>query len=237
MPAANDDKNLIEFWSSAQKLSEEDRAELQNSGEDDWKELAPSEKLYLAAASLGEKKKVLDYGCGTAWAGIIAAKSGCPDVTAADPAPGAMETARIYAGTFNAQNQMTFLCAGLDWLKTVLDSTFDGLICSNVMDVIPAETAEEILGEIARVAAPEASVIIGLNFYMSPERAAERGMTLKDGRLLYVNGILRLFSRTDEEWEAFFSPYFTVERLDHFAWPGEDAETRRLFYLKKKASI
>lgn len=234
MPAGNDEKNLIEFWSSAQRLSEEDREELQKCGQDDWKELAPSEKLYQAAASLGKKKKVLDYGCGTAWAGIIAVKSGCSDVTAADPAPGALETARFYAEAFHVEEQMTFLCEGLDWLKTVADGAYDGLICSNVLDVVPADTAEEIIGELARVVLPDASVIIGLNFYMSPERAAERGMNLEDGRLLYVNGVLRLCSRTDEEWEAFFSPYFTVDRLDHFAWLGEESETRRLFYLKKK---
>jgi len=49
-----------------------------------------------------------------------------------------------------------------------------------------------------------------------------------------VDGVLRLVSRTDEEWAAIFSPYYTVERLEHFAWPGEAKETRRLFCLRKR---
>jgi hypothetical protein len=41
-------------------LSEVQKAQLRNQQED-WKELAPSEKLFQAAFSLGERKKVLDY--------------------------------------------------------------------------------------------------------------------------------------------------------------------------------
>ena len=94
------------------------------------------------------------------------------------------------------------------------------------------ESAEEILRESARIVRQDADVIIGLNFWMSPEKAAERGIQLTDGNRLYVDGVLRLVSRSDEEWEKIFAPWYTVERLEHFAWPGETAETRRLFYLR-----
>ena len=49
-----------------------------------------------------------------------------------------------------------------------------------------------------------------------------------------MDGVLRLISRTDAEWEAIFAPYFTVESLTYFAWQGEDEAKRRLFRLKKK---
>ncbi len=78
-------------------------------------------------------------------------------------------------------------------------------------------------------------MIIGLNYRLSPEAAARRGITLTDGNRLYMDGVLRLVSRTDEEWARIFAPWFRVERLDHFAWPGEKAETRRLFFLRKAA--
>ncbi|MBR6006402.1 MAG: methyltransferase domain-containing protein, partial [Clostridia bacterium] len=61
-------------------------------------EMAPSEKLMKAAAELGARKKVLDLGCGNGWAACIAAKAGCGDVTAADPAPNAAAAARFIAG-------------------------------------------------------------------------------------------------------------------------------------------
>ena len=232
---AQDNKTLIEFWSEMLDLYDEDQEALNKCDAEEWKELAASEKLFIAAASLGNRKKVLDYGCGNGWASVITVKSGCPDVTAVDPAPGAIRTARAYAAAFGAGEQMHAECIGADWLQGVPDSTFDGVFCSNVLDVVPPETAADILENLARVAADDAAVIIGLNFWMDPEKAAARGVKLTDDGILYQDGVIRLVSRTDEEWTEIFAPYFTVEKLEHFAWPGEPAENRRLFYLRKKA--
>ena len=228
-----DDRALVAFWDKAFTLSGEDEAELRQSGAEDWKSLAPSEKLLAAAASLGGCKRVLDLGCGSGWAAIAAAKSGCKNVTAADPAPGAAAAARLFAAHCGVEERITVLCAGTDWLASLPAGSFDGLVCSNVLDVVPPETAEALLCSAARVLCPGAAAVVGLNYYLSPEAAAARGMALQEGRL-YVDGVLRLVSRTDVESAALFAPCFTVERLEHFAWPGEAEERRRLFYLKKK---
>jgi len=53
-------------------------------------------------------------------------------------------------------------------------------------------------------------------------------MKKADGNQLYIDGILRRVSRTDEEWAQIFSPWYTVEQLENFACPGEGKETRRL---------
>ena len=232
-----DNQTLIGFWDKAFALSEEQQAEMRNQSPESWKELAPCEKLFRAAGSLGQKKKVLDYGCGDAWAGIIAAKNGCADVTAADAAPGAVRAARLAAEVCGVEEYVHVVCGAADWLRSIPSGTFDGLICSNVLDVVPPETAETILRESARIVTQDAGVIIGLNYYLSPEAAAARGMELTDGNRLYIDGVLRLVSRTDGEWTRIFSPWYTVERLEHFAWPGEAKETRRLFRLRKREDI
>ena len=231
-----DNQKQIEFWNQAFALSEEQKTEIMNLQED-WKELAPSEKLFQAACSLGQRKKVLDFGCGTAWAAIIAAKSGCTDVTAADAAPAAVQAGRLYAMRYDAADWIRFECAGLSWLKSIPSETYDGIICSNVLDVVPPETAEEIIREAARILRPDGSMIVGLNYYLSPEAAAAREMELAEGNLLYMDGVLRLVSRTDEEWTHIFSHRFTLERLEHFSWPGEAKELRRLFRLRRKAAV
>ena len=231
---AEDNRTLVRFWSRALALSDEDRKKERQNDADSWKESAPSDKLFRATASLGGCRKVLDYGCGSAWAGIIAAKHGCPDVTAADAASGAAEAAGFYAALYGVDKQVHAVCTAPDWLQSVPDCTYDGLICSNVLDVVPSETAEGILREAARIVTPDAAVIIGLNYYLSGEAAAAREMKLTGDRMLYIDGVLRLVSRTDEEWAGMFEPYFTVEKLDHFAWPGEKTESRRLFYLRRK---
>ncbi|MBP5237135.1 MAG: class I SAM-dependent methyltransferase [Clostridia bacterium] len=229
----DDNRTLIEFWNSAYVISEEEMEQCRKDP-DSWKELVPSEKLFRAAETLGSRKKVLDYGCGMGWAGIVAAKSGCPDVTAVDVSETGTRAAEAFSDLYSLKDVMHVSFVSPEWLSTVPDGTYDGFICSNVLDVVPSVTAEEIIREAARVVTEDASVIIGLNYYMSPEKAAERVIELVDGNCVYMNGVLRLVSHSDEEWTEIFSPYFTVEKLDHFAWPGETEETRRLFFLMKK---
>ena len=232
MNLSDDHKKIIDFWDSALKLSDEDKSEARGYSADDWQAMAPSEKLLKAAASLGACEKVLDYGCGNAWAGIIAARSGCKAVTAVDPAPGAADTAKLYAEVFGAKDRMEILCAGGEWLAKVPSETYDGFICSNVLDVVLPETAEGILREVSRILKKGAPVIIGMNYYVSPEAAAAKGIELQNGNLLHVDGVLRMVSRSDEEWTQIFGKSFKVECLEHFAWPGEPEERRRLFYLR-----
>lgn len=234
MSSKNDqiNKTLIDFWDKALEPSEEDKK--QEISQDDWKELAPSQKLFDAAKSLGTCKKLLDYGCGSAWASIIAAKSGCDDVTAVDVAPGAVHAADFYADLFGVKDKVHASCVDPSWLSAVKDGTYDGFICSNVLDVVPTETAKEIIRNLARVITPSSRAVVGLNFYLSPETAASKGIELENGNMRYVDGVLRLVSRTDEEWSSLFSTFFSVEKLEHFAWPGEKTETRRLFHLRKE---
>ena len=235
--AEKDNQALNGFWDKTFSLSEEEKAEVRKQTADDWKELAPSEKLFRAASFLGRKKKVLDFGCGNAWASIIAVKNGCTDVTAVDAASGAVQAARLYTEVYGVEEHVHTVCGAADWLESISSGTFDGLICSNVLDVIPPETADAVLRESARITTRDANVVIGLNFYLSPEAAAARGMEMTDGNRLYIDGILRLVSRTDEEWTQRFSPWYVVERLEHFAWPGEAKEARRLFWLRKREDI
>lgn len=60
-----DNNTLIEFWDKAFSMSEEDMMQEKETGKDSWSDLAPSEKLFKAAVSLGCAGKVLDYGCGS----------------------------------------------------------------------------------------------------------------------------------------------------------------------------
>ena len=231
---ARESQTLISFWDKAFAMSEEEKKQMLEGEVEDWKELAPSEKLFKAACGRGQRKKVLDYGCGNAWASIIAAKSGCVDVTAVDAALGAVQAARLYAERYGVSGCVNSECVSSDWLQGIPAGTYDGLICSNVLDVVPPDIAEAIIRELARVTARDGIVVIGMNYYLSPEVATAKGLELVNGNRLYIDGVLRLVSRTDEEWERIFSPWYTVEKLEHFAWPGETKETRRLFWLRKR---
>ena len=224
------------FWDTAFAMDSEAQQKVEDAVDRDngWKQMAPSEKLFEAAKTLGNRKKVLDYGCGRGWAAIIAAKSGCNDVTAVELAANAAESAEFYAKFFDVGECVKVQHVSEDWITQVAERSYDGIFCSNVLDVVPQEVAETITQNLARIAQENASVIIGMNYYMEPKDNPEKTMTVKNGNCVYVDNILRLVCRTDEEWTETFSRYFIVEKLEHFAWPGEDTERRRLFYLKKQ---
>lgn len=227
MDVKSTNETLVNFWSKVYTVSDEDLKEA--TAEEDLKQICPSEKLFNAAKSLGSCKKVLDYGCGDGWAGIVAASNGCDDVTSVDVAQGPADLTAFQVDLYKLQDKIRVSCVAPDYLHTVADGSFDGVFCSNVLDVVPPETARDILAELARITVSGAAVIIGLNYYATKEKA--RDMT--DEGFIFVDGVLRMVSRSDEEWSKIFSEFFTVEKLDHFAWPMEEKETRRLFILKK----
>lgn len=228
----NDD--LIRFWNEAIALSEEEKEQIRHEDDLDYRQFAPSAKLLEAAESLGGCSRVLDYGCGSGWASFAIAKAGCPHVDAADLGKDILDALSLYSERFGLSDRIHPILADPNWLKGVPDATYGGVICSNVLDVVPVETGDEILANLSRVATKDARIVIGLNFYLSPEAAMARKMELVEGKYLFVQGILRLLSLSDAQWRERFAPYFAVERLDYFAWPGEEKETRRLFTLRKK---
>ncbi len=116
---AHDNQVLIDYWDRA-FMSESQQSQIRSQETVSWKKLAPSEKLYRAAASLGSRKMVLDLGCGSAWAGNIAAKKGCADITAADAAPGAVRAARLYTALYGVEKQVHPVCIAMDWLQKSL---------------------------------------------------------------------------------------------------------------------
>lgn len=223
---------VIDFWNTSLSLTNENREYISQLPIEQYKELAPSEKLFLATSSLGKCDRVLDYGCGNGWASIIIKKAGTKDVEAVDVGENIIESAKCYFDHFQVDVNVHSIT--LNWLKNSAKTRYNGVFCSNVLDVVPLETSKEIIENLARICLPNASIIIGLNFYMSKESASSRGMELIEDKYLFVDGVLRLLSLSDEDWIKLFEPYFIVKKLEHFAWPNEQVETRRLFYLVKR---
>lgn len=227
-------EKLIKFWDSAISLKDEDKKELKQYKDLDYKELAPSEKLVIAIESLKDFQRVLDYGCGNGWASVIAAKSGCQKVIAVDVIQGGVDATNFYADLFNLKNKIDAQIVSTDWIFKTPSEQYDGLICNNVLDVITLDLSREIIKNLARVLKKKGKAIIGFNFHLSEEMMAARGMKLEDEKYLFVDGVLRLVNLSDDEWKNEFAPYFNVDKLEFFAWPGENKETRRLFCLSKK---
>lgn len=227
----------LNFWNQAFELNDEERNELlkEINTENGWKEIASSEKLRdVIEENLAGCSKVLDYGCGEGWAGIILSKSGCRDVTCVDVVENAIEMVKIMSAAYKVGEGFKAECVSTEWLGTVEEEAFDGIFCGNVIDVLPADVSKEIVKNLSRIASKDGKVIIAMNYYKKLESDPEKNREVKNGNEVYLDDVLRLVLRTDEEWAELFSEFFTIEKIDHFAWTGENEETRRLFILKKK---
>ncbi len=226
----------VEFWDKNFELSKEQIQDVisQVPEEDDWKQLATSPKLFEALKEFKDCDRLLDYGCGYGWASIIAAKHGCKSVVAVDVVESSKTATDVEAKVFGVSDKIDCRFVSTDWLSKEPEESYDGLFISNVIDVIPMEITRDILANAKRVLKKGAKIVIGMNNYLSPEIAKSKDYTVKEDRYLFVDKILRLVLMSDEEGTSLLSEYFTVTKLDHFSWPGEETETRRLFFLQNE---
>ena len=231
----NDYLNLVEFWNQNFILSDEDKNQIlaQINPDEDYKQLAPSQKLYDVLSTFKGMSGVLDYGCGSGWASIIMAKNGVRNITAVDVAPNSIEMTNCYAKAFKVENQINAFCIDENWLQNQKEEGYVGFFLSNVIDVVPLDMAKDIIKQSAKVLKKDGVAVFGLNYYIDPKEMEKRGCVV-DGPHVYINNVLRLTSLIDEEWLDIFKDYYEVISLSYFAWPGEEKETRRLFALKRK---
>ena len=103
---------LQEFWNQA--FGKQPEASVK-----EIKTLAPSEKLFLAVASLGQYSDVLDYGCGSGWASIIAAENGAANVIAADVSENAVNQVRKAAHLYGFNEVIHPHQIDSDWLEKI----------------------------------------------------------------------------------------------------------------------
>ena len=227
----------LEFWNSAFALSTEDREKHKNeiTAQSDPAAIGISMQLAdFVKANLAHCTKVLDYGCGEGWAGMSLSRQGCGDVTCVDLAQNAVETVKYLAALHGIHEGFTAMAVDVDWLGSQNAETYDGIVCTCVLDVVPSEICKGIIENLAKVCKKGGTVVIGLNYYAEPVDKPEKNIYIKNGNELYLDGILRMVTRTDEEWKQLFALYFDIEKLEYYAWNSESEKRRRMFVLKRK---
>ena len=109
------------------------------------RELEPAAERVVAAVAIAPGERVLDVGCGTGNAALLAAANGA-SVTGVDPAERLVSVANERAGDLDA----TFLVAGAEELPFE-DGAFDAII--SVFAVIFAPDPDRAVAEMLRVLA------------------------------------------------------------------------------------
>lgn len=228
-----DYQKLVSFWNDAFALNEDRIKEILGGAVAEVSSLAPSIKQFEALKRLQTAEHVLDYGCGTGWASLILAKLGAKHIVACDVSPNAIKALQYYAKAYQVEEVIEPVAMDTDWLGRQEAGNYDGFFSSNVIDVLPIEIADSIIKHSARILRKGATAIFSLNYYMDPEVLKQKGRDVR-GTHVYVDDILRLNLLSDEGWREHFAPYYDLEELLHYAWPGEEKEIRRLYILRQK---
>jgi len=191
----------------------------------------PSQKLNQDILSYGKRAhKALDFGAGVDLLFLEAALEGATfEGLNLDPSESAT---KLHQGYIDSSKVTTVHCQKGDLadLTGLPDGSFDLIVISNVIDVLPEEETKRIIEAVKRLLAPKGVFLLKTNFYIDDEMIRKRGMKLKDGKL-YMDGVLRAVNRTDESWIAKFKPLVLVNSYPYERIPNGPKD--RCFVFEK----
>lgn len=132
----------------------------------------------------------------------------------------------------NHFKQLDFIVGDITQVSQMEEESFDGIILSNVLDVIPKDTAETILKELTRLLKKDGLMFIKLNPYVNDNKLKELGLNCFYDNLYEKDGYLRIRRIETSELERQFEENFCIERYLEFPYPWQDG-MNRLFLLRK----
>ena len=119
-----------------------------------------------------------------------------------------------------------------NYLKGIPSACFDGMVCSNFLDVIPTNLSDVVIKEMLRVIKPSGYILLKFNFLLTPDLIEKLHMVEIEKNTYTMNGVIRAMNRTTEEWVSLF-PGFDVIRIDEFQ-RAPNLPKDRVILLQKK---
>lgn len=181
----------------------------------------------------GEKtSRVLDFGCGTGdiifqYMQDFPEKKGVGIDEAEAGIAFAKETARL-----SRYRSLHFFTGDSRMLEDFAEGEYDGIILSNVLDVMPEQVDETVLKRLDRVLAPGGYWFIKLNPYYTAKELRSLDYESIGEHLYQEDGILRLHQETTNHWKKILGAYGTIERYMEFMYPWQEG-LNRLFLVRK----
>lgn len=117
------------------------------------------------------------------------------------------------------------------FLASIDDASYEGIFCSNFLDVIPDELALRVIEDAKRILKPGGLLLLKLNFFLTEDLISRLKME-KVGKDSYaINGVFRANNKSTEQWLSFFDGFNLIKQSGFQRAPGLPAD--RLFLLKK----
>lgn len=128
---------------------------------------------------------------------------------------------------------LSFYAQDESFLSTLADESFDGMICSNFLDVIPKELSDKIIQDMKRILKPKGYLLLKLNFILDESLIKKMNMEEIDQDTYQINGVIRSHNLSTESWIKKFDGF------DFLAFGGfkraEHLPEDRILWLQKKA--
>lgn len=173
-------------------------------------------------------RRVLDFGCGSGdilfqyhqyapqnrGVGIDQSKEGIA---------AAKKTTKI-----SDYHKLNFFEGGASMLDVFEAGEFDGIILSNVLDVMPEDVADNLLDRLDHITKKDGYWFIKLNPYYTQEELDALGYHELQPHVYDENGILRLRQETTEYWKKVLGRYGTLLDYVEFTYPWQEGMNRLL---------
>ena len=155
---------------------------------------------------------ILDIGCGMGQLIIESMLLGSQvkKGVGIDASKHAIEFARKTTKLSNI-NGLSFVLSDESYLKTIQDNSFDGIICSNFLDVVLPDISAYVVKEIIRILKPGGYLVLKLNFYLDEALIKKLKMKKIYENVYEINGIMRSYNLSTENWINQFKDFKVID--------------------------
>lgn len=175
---------------------------------------------------------ILDIACGagTCLIGAHLLGDNHPQGLGLDASHHAIEFASKTAG-LSGLTKLTFQEGDETVLESIPSNSYDGIICSNFLDVIPASLSEYVISQIKRILAPKGYFLLKVNFYLTEALVEKLHMEEIAPHTYTMKGIIRAYNLTTDEWLAIFYEWKPLD-IDGFQRAPNLPEDRIIYFQK-----
>jgi SAM-dependent methyltransferase len=219
-------QKLISFWNN-----QFEKLEAQVINKDD---LSIDNPLDQGLKMLGDScQNVLDFGCGSGYGLFLAALSGkqIKYGLGIDTSNNAIRFCQETSEKSNLKH-LDFIVSDDAYLEKLEPASFDGVICSNVLDVVPYQTSERMIQRLDRILKPGGYFLLKINFYLTEEMIKRINMEALDHQSYAINGVLRGVNLSTDAWIERFKSYDVI-KIDAYQRLEKGPKDRLLIFRKQ----
>lgn len=117
-------------------------------------------------------------------------------------------------------------------LRSFEDGFFDGIVSSNVLDVVPRLTSNEMIQEITRLLKPGGLFVLKINFYLTKDLIEKIQMVEIADNTFTKDGVIRGLNFTSDAWIDKFKDFDLIQSGEYQRL--KQGPKDRVFMFKKK---